>query len=681
MITNDVQNQYAAFKGRRDRMENLLSRSQKMVSQLSMKQYEANLAELTRKVHDDSFKIMVVGTFKNGKSTFINSLLGEEVLPAYSIPCTAVINEVKYGTEKRAILHFRNPLPEKLPTRLAKRAADHIAANKDKGPIPSLEIPYTEIEDYVVIPMGVDAAEMLLESPYEKVELFWPLELLKNGVEIVDSPGLNENETRTKVTMQYLSKADAILMVLNASSLCSATEMEFIEDDLYDQGFTEPFFIVNRFDCIPKNQQEMVRQFGTVKLQDLTTFGKEGIYYVSALDGLDGKLEKNNDKYINSGIAAFEARLSEYLIRNRGKAKLSQPAKELKRVLNEEALYKIIPMQRKLLNSSLDSVKKRYEKEKPVLTDLQIKRNQVKTKMELDIERSKMEFRRVINRNLLELIDNIPVWMNDYKPSTRIGVNPLRIKEKVSDLTKELTEYLQNQMQIHQKEWRKEVLAPLAEEKIQKIFDNVERDVEEILASIDDIQMEVSDGEAKISKVPVWERVLGLVGGLILVGPGCAIAGGINGFGKALAKTFVMEMGLAFLLGVFGMLNPIAIIAAVLGLFIFNVHEGESNTVRKVKEAVIKQAQELLVENKENNISAVLENVEARFHEIADCVVKGIDGEIRTVEEQLESIISDLEKGQEEKEKKEKALKECEETIQDIMLSLDELIFQLVDNA
>lgn len=49
------------------------------------------------KLEDDDFKVLVIGEFKNGKSTFINSMMGSKVLPAYSTPCTAVINEVKYG--------------------------------------------------------------------------------------------------------------------------------------------------------------------------------------------------------------------------------------------------------------------------------------------------------------------------------------------------------------------------------------------------------------------------------------------------------------------------------------------------------------------------------------------------------------------------------------------------------
>ena len=59
MYTNDVQNQYAAFMQRRTQMETLLGRSKEIVAQLGMKQYEINLEQMAKKVHDDNFKVMV----------------------------------------------------------------------------------------------------------------------------------------------------------------------------------------------------------------------------------------------------------------------------------------------------------------------------------------------------------------------------------------------------------------------------------------------------------------------------------------------------------------------------------------------------------------------------------------------------------------------------------------------
>ena len=241
MSNYDVIENFKEFQKNQQELAQILRDASKVTHELNMSK-EKELDELSTKVQNDTFKIMVTGTFKNGKSTFINALLGEELLPAYALPCTAVINEVKYGTEKKAILYFRNPLPDPLPEKLAEKAVCHMEKYKGR-PIPPLKIPYDEIEDYVVIPMGADEKQMKLQSPYEKVELFYPLSLLENGVEIIDSPGLNEDETRTRVTMDYLAKVDAILYVLNANAICAGDEMKFVEKDLKGNNFDSVFFI------------------------------------------------------------------------------------------------------------------------------------------------------------------------------------------------------------------------------------------------------------------------------------------------------------------------------------------------------------------------------------------------------------------------------------------------------
>ena len=329
------------FRIQRERLSSMLSESSEVVSELNMSSASENLGKLSDKVNNDTFKIQVIGTFSNGKSTVINALLGENVLPAYALPTTAVINEVKYGDKKEAILHFRNPLPENLPESLSRKALSHMQKYNMEN-IPPLHIEYGEIEDYVVIPIGTDPKEMLLESPYEKVELFWPLPMLKEGVEIIDSPGLNESATRARVTMDYLSKADAILFVLAADHLCSQDEMEFIENNLNAYGFTDPFFVVNRFDLIREQEKTRMRQFAELKLAEFST---NKIYFISAQQALDGEMTNNSDLYKQSGMGDFVTKLSDFLTKDKGKIKLSQPSRELKRILNNEALYKVIPNQ------------------------------------------------------------------------------------------------------------------------------------------------------------------------------------------------------------------------------------------------------------------------------------------------------------------------------------------------
>ena len=92
------------YNERKKRLQTVVSGVYDIIRQLKMDGTLENLAVLKAKLDSDAFRVMVLGTFKNGKSTFINALLGEDVLPAYATPTTAVINEIKYGREKKAIL-------------------------------------------------------------------------------------------------------------------------------------------------------------------------------------------------------------------------------------------------------------------------------------------------------------------------------------------------------------------------------------------------------------------------------------------------------------------------------------------------------------------------------------------------------------------------------------------------
>lgn len=477
---------FKAYQKHQQNLAEILRGAAEVTCSLNMSK-EKELSELSTKVQNDTFKVMVTGTFKNGKSTFINALLGEEILPAYALPCTAVINEVKYGTEKRAVLHFRNPLPDPLPERLADKAVQHM--NKHKGsPIPPFEIPYDEIEDYVVIPVGADEKQIKLQSPYEKVELFFPLELLKNGVEIIDSPGLNEDETRTRVTMDYLPKVDAVLYVLNANAICAGDEMKFVQNDLRGNSIDSVFFIVNRFDQIRSREQPQIRQYAELKLKEF--YPKPELFCISALHALDGRLDHNEALVEQSGMIPLERRLTEFLTKEKGRAKLASPAKQVRQILSRETLEVVIPRERKLLESSLDDVKQRYESIKPRLKAATAKKEQQQAEMATKIERSCRKFERLAKRSMADIINSVPVWIEEFTPATSLGAIPS--KAKTEQVIKDLSEYLKDKLSETQADWQKNVLLPEIEEEANAIFSGAEKDLSKIFKEIDDINVELT---------------------------------------------------------------------------------------------------------------------------------------------------------------------------------------------
>lgn len=668
-MTNQYE-QYVSFQEKQERLSKILADASDVSGKLSMTQFGSTLRTLSEKVHDDVFRVLIVGTFKNGKSTFINSLLGEEILPAYSLPATAVINEVKYGKERRAVLHFRDPLPAQLPSELPERVKKHLA-ECGSGPLPPIEIPFDEIEDYAVIPMGKDPKEMLLESPYEKIELFWPLELLKNGVEIIDSPGLNEHATRTKVTMNYLSKADAIVLVLNATALCSADEMSFIEHDLAGQGFTDPFILVNRFDCISERERPMMRDYAHAKLDEYTT---NDIYFVSSLQALEGKKELNTEKYKASGMGPFEAELSRFLTQEKGKAKLTQPCRELKRILNDEALYKVIPMQRNLLSSSIDDVKARYEAAKPALNDLKIRREQLASRMALRIEQSKPELRRMATRSYLDIIDSIPVWLEEFTPASKIGLIPR--KAEVNAVITEIGEHLSSKIAEFQQDWQKNALVPVIEERATTIFD-IESDLEKFYAELDRVTFELAGQEYARNNTPPLQRIAAMAGGFFFGGVAGAIAGNY-GFTKEFAITIGLELGAYFVLGLLGLFNPFTLILVIGATILASLVTGRSHQMKVVKDKICENVTAQVSAMSGPSSDEMVNTVIGKFQETADQLVGALDAEIQATEDQIQSILSDLQRGKERVAAREKELSDCEAEIKQLSAGLDDLIFELV---
>ena len=673
MENNNMINNFKEYKKNQQELAGILKEASAVTSGLNMSK-EKELSELSEKTQNDTFKIMVTGTFKNGKSTFINALLGEEILPAYSWPCTAVINEIKYGTEKKAILYFRNPLPDQIPEKLAEKAVRHM--DKYKGrPIPPLEIPYDEIEDYVVIPMGADEKQMKLQSPYEKVELFYPLELLKNGVEIIDSPGLNEDETRTRVTMDYLGKVDAVLYVLNANAICAGDEMKFVESDLKGNQFDSVFFVVNRFDQIRSREQPQIRQYAEIKIKEY--YPKPELFCISALNALDGRQDHDEALLERSGILPLEKRLTEFLTREKGKAKLVSPAKSVRQILSREALEIVIPKERELLDKSLDDVKKRYDNIRPRVEHAVREKELKKREMEAKIGGAGGKFERLARRQINDMTQSIPAWVEGFTPGTSLGLIPTR--KKTEQAVTEISDYIKEKIEGAQNEWKQEVLSPEIEEVARSIFDAAEKDFSKIYDDIDSMNVELTGKEYNANAVPFWQRVAGVAGGLALGDIGLAVSGGVNGIGKEFAKTLVFELGAGFVLGLLNLLNPITLIGVIVAAFLFNFGKGSSRAMETLKSQVSEQAVNSMSGKAEQQARELADGIMDKLNKVKDQIVDSVSKELSDIEHQMKAIIKEKEKGETNVKMRKESLNESEKKIHALNTRLDKLIFSLVE--
>ncbi|TEB17527.1 Bacterial dynamin-like protein [Pelotomaculum sp. FP] len=55
------------------------------------------LVESRERLIQETFTLVILGEFKRGKSTFINALLGAQLLPTAIVPLTAIPTVIRYG--------------------------------------------------------------------------------------------------------------------------------------------------------------------------------------------------------------------------------------------------------------------------------------------------------------------------------------------------------------------------------------------------------------------------------------------------------------------------------------------------------------------------------------------------------------------------------------------------------
>ncbi len=161
-----------------------------------------------RKNQSERFRLAVVGEFSQGKSTLLNALLGEEIQPAREIPCSRTVTILKYGKQKRVICVYKDGREEEI----SFDAYQQKASISEDAAIDCLsdELAQSEIE------------QIIFEHP--------DLELCKSGVEIVDSPGLNEHPQRTAITQKLLKDTDAAIFLTNASRPLTQGERDLLHE-------------------------------------------------------------------------------------------------------------------------------------------------------------------------------------------------------------------------------------------------------------------------------------------------------------------------------------------------------------------------------------------------------------------------------------------------------------------
>lgn len=615
--------------------------------------------DVIEKAKSDAFRILVLGEFNAGKSTFINALLGMDVLPSKMTPATAIISELKWGEKRKAILYHRN--------------------SNGKTPKPE-EIPVNSIQDYVLID---DASVTRHESPFEKLELFWDLEFLKNRVELIDSPGLNDSRTSEEITTSYLGKVDAILFIMSCAQLAKDGEMQMV-DYLRKLGHTHLFFVCNFYDLARKQaDRDDLRIIADTRLVPMTEIGREGVFFVSALNALMGREDGDSTQVEKSGLLPLEDQLQRFLTGQRGRIKVLQPAKQLSDTI--AATQTLIPQREAMLHTDRETLEERYRSIKAPMDNLQIQRANIGRRI-ANFRNDMRELVRVKTKDFYtDLESNISEWINGYEvrePFNPISLDLFSPKGAVSRVVNEVMAYLSSRVEQSSTQWQSETLQPFVISRLEDLKNELDVLAQAFLNDLGAIKVEITGlpkpeirDDIEAGRVSPIERILAAATGFFLGDIVNAGVGYAFGF-KAMLGNLALQIGIVVVGVLVGITNPLALLAVALGGGALGAIFKGSKTNDQIKKKVGEMFSAKIREQSMQLSETLAGKVYEKLAEIELAVDTGLRREIVSVDEQVQSVLREKEKGQEATSRELDKLRTARERLTCIKEQLDVLIHE-----
>lgn len=275
--------------------------------------------EIVKKLVEDRFHLVVVGEFNHGKSTFVNALLGEAVLPVGVTPTTAAIHHIKHTSVPEATVVYQSGKREGIAFEDARRFA--VGGGQSADEVDYLEVGY-------------------------------PAKLLEERILLVDTPGVNDlSLQRADITYSYIPRADAVLFLLDAGQILKESERQFLNDKLLKASRDKIVFIITKWDILNDDEKAEALAYARAQLANLV---KDPVVFpISAETALEpGGLDR-------SGMPELLAHLTTFLAEERGRILLDNALGEGVTIGN--LLAKGVDARRRSLSMKTEELERRIK--------------------------------------------------------------------------------------------------------------------------------------------------------------------------------------------------------------------------------------------------------------------------------------------------------------------------------
>ncbi|MGB7285183.1 MAG: dynamin family protein [Candidatus Acidiferrum sp.] len=214
-------------------------------------------ASLAERLEEGRFYVACVGQFKRGKSTLLNALVGDAVLPMGVAPVTTVPTVLRYGQMRRTRIRFYGGT--------------------------WTDIDGSDLEQYVSEEHNPENAKGVAGA-----EVFLPSALLAGGMSLIDTPGLGSVFAgNTAATQELVPHIDAAIIVVGADPPIAGDELVLVER--IGKQVRHMFVVLNKADRVSDSDRQIAAPFTQRVLEKRLGRPVGPIYQVSAIRPLENQ--------------------------------------------------------------------------------------------------------------------------------------------------------------------------------------------------------------------------------------------------------------------------------------------------------------------------------------------------------------------------------------------------------
>ncbi|HTW08779.1 MAG TPA: dynamin family protein, partial [Acidimicrobiales bacterium] len=592
--------------------------------ELEMDAAPGRLEAIAKSLESDRFEFIVMGRFKNGKSTLLNALLGGTVHPVPELagqggpmvvddlPATAVVTSVTYSDAPWVKAHdFQGRAQKWTFSRYV--AESTLGDDEDDN-----RRRFGEIREF---------------------EMGFPAVLCQAGVTVWDSPGLDENPLRTMITKKAIERCDAAIVVYRSDVLMGEGEMRDIPEGV------KVFTVVNLFyGKRPEDKlrarvwNKYVHEFLGGEKWDGQDLAAHDIHFVDAETARQARYSRDEAALEVSGLPAFEGRLAEFLLRDRQYVHIRTFARRALGVADD--VGRQIDQHQQGLVADQQVLAAAYEAALPKLEELRER----PAKLGKIVDHYNEEARRVVIASCHSALTAIRRELPEHLAGTELfsgSVAVLKVFQQ-KKILKGASEAAASFVEGRFAKWAQEEVPKLLNPIMDRFLREIEAEIDSVDQAFEDIHLALTGWKVKPGAKPVVgaaERVLSAVAGLALGDVSGVLLGGAGGF-YGMAYSLGGLFASAFILGVLGITATAVVLPlAALSAICMQVWLGGKKLDERTKKRVCEEADKELSLMSEQVDEKLTMPVNDKFHELRVNLVDAMRATVAEEEHNLRRIV------------------------------------------